>query len=453
MLNDLSWLAKGEPFPPTEEIDRLTRYAENKAIYENRHGEVYTEQFDRIKKVIGNTADVISYPVVLNYQKKISLKTADFLFSEPPIFSGDDVIQEIIEDSKLLSLAYQCAIDCSRYGTGVLTIRNVDGKGKIGISKPEHLFAIVDKEDLKQITGYVLAWATKVDDNTKEITAIVHEVGKYSKYRMQYTDGNIGELIEEQENVSTGLNDFAIIPIHNTLTSDTVWGCDDYMDVDSIISELEVRVAQISKVLDVHSAPTVSGSRSALTENDDGTYTFAAGNYYERDSMDDPPLEYLVWDANLEANFKQCENLIKHLTTISEMGAAIFNADMEAGNIPSGSALRKLYINVLAKVTRLRNSFDDGLKKAIALASQIGRKRVDEADISITWQDGLPGDPREDAEIINIRTGGKATMSQATALKQYDGLDDASAEVELEAIRSDDASGNLVGLDVTRDEE
>ncbi len=86
---------------------------------------------------------MISYPIVLNFQKKISLKTADFLFVEPPKFSlGDDkkqeVVDKIVNNSDLLGIGYEGAIDCSRYGTSVYKVDNYLGEGKISISSPEY---------------------------------------------------------------------------------------------------------------------------------------------------------------------------------------------------------------------------------------------------------------------------------------------------------------------------
>ena len=59
-------------------------------------------------------------------------------------------------------------------------------------------------------------------------------------------------------------------------------------------------------------------------------------------------------------------------------------------------------------------------------------------DISVTWQDGLPDDPLESAQIMQIRTGGKATISQYSAIQQLDGRTDDDIEAELGLIRQDD---------------
>lgn len=451
MLTDLSWLEVGQYFPPECERPRLERYAQNKLIFENEHGIVYKDQFKRLEKVLACFAEVISYPIELNFQKKISLKTADFLFGEQPDITAADkdknaatkknaIITEIGEKSGLMASGYEGAIDCSRFGTTVLKIDVEDNKGVINITGPEFIYAVVEEGNRKKIKYWVFGWK---NDTAKRLTVYIHEKGKYTRRVYECVDGLIKKLIDEIKDQPTGLDDFAIIPIHNVTTSDRVFGIDDYMDVDSIVSELEVRTAQISKILDIFANPTPSGSAEALVEDENGEHTFEAGNYYARENKDTPELEYVVWDASLDSNFKQIENLLKFLSVISEMGAAILNADFEAGNIPSGSALRKLYINVLAKVARMRNSFDVGLKKAIALASQVGySQRLQPSDISITWHDGLPIDPKEIAEIIASRTGNKATLSQESALVQYDGMSPEAAQVEIEKVRMDEMAEN-----------
>ncbi len=458
MLTDLSWLAKGQQFPPQCEVERLERYKENKRIFNNNHLEVYKQQWKRIERVIGSRAEVISYPIVLNYQKKISLKIADFLFVEPPVYDstkGEDetetnndkqreIIESITDNSNLNNIGYQGAIDMSRFGDSVFKVDIIDGKGSISITSPEYLFIIVDPDNRKIVRNYVLAWQYEKTNSRgnkqKYVDAFIHSKGSYIKKTFELTNGMLSGAIEETEE-KTGLNDFAVIPVQNIVTSDSIYGIDDYMDVDSIISEIEIRTAQISKILDIHANPSLTGPQAALTFNKrTGEREFKPGDYYQRNSMEEPPIEYLVWEASLESNFKQIDNLLKFLSDISEMGATIFAGDMKPGNIPSGSAMKRLYISALAKVTRFRNSMDAGFKKAIALASQVGYEMtLKKEDISITWQDGLPTDEVENADIISKRTQGQS-MSVERAIQQYDGLKQKAAQEEVQTISDEQAA-------------
>lgn len=62
--------------------------------------------------------------------------------------------------------------------------------------------------------------------------------------------------------------------------------------------------------------------------------------------------------------------------------------------------------------------------------------------IDIKWEDGLPQDEKQMAEIMQIRTGNKPTISQKSAIKILDNRSDDSAEVELEAILDDEMATN-----------
>ncbi len=101
-------------------------------------------------------------------------------------------------------------------------------------------------------------------------------------------------------------------------------------------------------------------------------FVFAkVGDYFPCDSDTVKP-EYLVWDASMDANFKQIELLTNQLYTISEMGSAVFgDLTNKAGDVPSGSALRRLMMSPLAKARRLANRFDPTLKKIISASAEI----------------------------------------------------------------------------------
>ena len=258
MLSNLDWLKEGQLFPPEDERERLARYAQNKLVYEGEHAKVYEQQLKRIEKVVGNVSEIISYPIVLNFQKKVSLKTADFLFQEPPQITSRDkekqqTIDDIITRSDLLGIGFQGAIDCSRYGTAVYKIDIEDGRGKVSLSSPEYLFCVVAPEDRKRVTHYVIAYTyTEEAERSPDkhfLSATVYDKTTYRAMTFEMATGlknlclTIGRKIKDSGKVQTGLTDFAVIPVHNTVTSDTVYGTDDYVDLDSIVAELEVRTA------------------------------------------------------------------------------------------------------------------------------------------------------------------------------------------------------------------
>ena len=465
MLTNLDFLKPGQPWPPKCERERLGTYAKNKELFEGYHDSVYAEAFRRIERVIGNFEDVVSYPVIINYQKKISLKTADFLWTEPPsIKAGESESKEqtsvdkVCENCDLVNTGYENTIDISRYGDGILLVYKDGDHGIIDVTQPNIWFPVVDPKNIKRILYHVLAWVTEDEETEKRtLTVQIHENGKYTERVHELTSSVkglgvtelIGRASADERVVQTGLSGCAVLQASNIITSDRVYGFDDYQDVDSIISEILIRIAQISRVLDKHAAPSVQGPVSALEKDPaTGQWQLKMGNYFAMNDKDDAPVKYVTWDGELESAFKQVETLINILAVISEMGSAIFDTTEGTGQAASGTALRLRFMPLLAKVKRLSMRYTPVLIKAIKLCSELGGKdivKLTDASVSILWQDGLPSDDKEAAEIMKTRTGDKPTISQKDAIMSLDGVDEATAVQKGEEIQADEAMASPVG--------
>ncbi|MGL5718854.1 MAG: phage portal protein [Paraclostridium sp.] len=458
MLTNLDFLKVGQQFPPKCEIERLQKYEKNRLIFEGKHEEVYSESFKRIKRVINNFEDVISYSVVANYQKLISLKIADFMLGEPPkILCGNDnsnhqnVVEEIKNNSDLINTLYTSCLDLSRFGDSVLLVyKDENSKPVIDLTSPNFYFKIVDEKNIRKVTNHVLAHTFEKtvtsglfakEKKEKYLYVQIHSKGFYEEFTCRLNDNNVIVASTETNRIKTGLNDFAIVPVHNLLTSDRSYGIDDYADLDSIISEIEVRLSQISKILDKHAEPSMQGPETALTQNEYGQWELKVGNYFPK-SPEDGEVSYITWEAQLTANFEIIEKLINILSTVSEMGSAIFDNNQKQGQIASGTALRRMMISPLAKVNRIRMRFDSAIKKSLVLASQLTSTSLENECIHIIWNDGLPTDEKEEAEIMAIRSGNKATISQWSAIQRLDNLTDEDVAKELEAIKQDEKDNN-----------
>jgi hypothetical protein len=272
----------------------------------------------------------------------------------------------------------------------------------------------------------------------------IHSIGSYEERSCKLDRGLIGNLISS-DIIQTGLDDFAVIPVPNTRTSDRATGIDDYTNIDTIICDIMVRLGQIDRILDKHANPSMQGSDTALEKDPlTGEYRVKAGSYFAV-GKDEAKIEYITWEGQLVANFKQIENLLNNLYVLSEMGGALLgDMSQNAGQIPSGTAMRRSMMSPLAKVSRIRVRMDYAVKKALRLCSQLGGQGVKELTeaINITWKDGLPTDPLEDAKIMQIRTGNKATISQLSAIKLLDNYDEEGADTELSMILADEEVAN-----------
>lgn len=436
-MTSLDFLNIGESFPPASEIPRLQKYEENRKLFEGEHEKVFKDWIRILRE--DQTAYLL---LVLNWHKRLSTLWGDLLLSEEPrITAGlsgspeELELEKIIETSDLINTAYQVILDVSRYGTGLFNIRN----RKIELTNPSIWYPVVNPDNVKEVQYHVLAW-TIGEGKEKILKVQIHEKGRYIENHYRINNSLIDAIISTNT-ISTGLDDFAIIPVHNTVVSDRYFGIDDYTDIDGIIQELEIRLSQISKVLDKHSDPNMYGDESAL-EIDPATgqeYIRGGGRFFPVQQGGTPP-GYVVWDAKLESNWKEIDILMQQLYIISETSEACFG-QLKQGMVESGSALKRLMIAPLAKVQRLRMRLDPALKKAIKLCSSKIK------NINIAWQDGIPTDEKEDAEVMAIRTGatgGSKTISVKTALKRLDNMSDKEVIAEMDRISEDIAAENVL---------
>ena len=219
MLTDLSFLDIGQKFPPSCESERLEMYRDNKDLFESKHVDVYKEQLKRIERVIGNFDEVFSYSVILNFQKLISLKTADLLLGKPPEITLGEIdskeqkaVETIAKNSDLINTLNEIAIDISRYGDGLLYIRNNGKGGIIDVAQPSLWFPVVSPDNAREILYHVLAWTTKTIQNNNEITKLkvmIHSKGSYEKREYLVEGSTILKSTKAPEIIKTGLDDFA----------------------------------------------------------------------------------------------------------------------------------------------------------------------------------------------------------------------------------------------------
>ena len=432
MLRNLNWLQSGQTFPPVSEVERLERYANNLAIFHNDEwviNNIYQPYFDRISKTISNFGEVFSFPVLLNYQRLMTLKMADLVCGDYPVITGDsddesEEITEIRDHSAFDEKLYSTIIDISRYGDAIWRVyKDTDGKNTFVVWDPATWFPIVSQDGTNTITQQVLCWI--VDGELEEeryLHAQIHSVGKYDYkvFKMDKYKGIISELVTEQFGIRTGLDINAVINLRAFSTSDTVYGSDDYIIVDSLLAEVMVRIAQISNILDKHADPAMTGPASMLIADEtNGSMYLKVGRFYAVSPGEDQP-KYLTWEGQLDAAFKQIDLLLNQLYIVSEMGTALLGAIVSmGGQAISGTAMRFKMVNPLSKARRIANSLSLPVRRLISAMSKIGFPPLDLKNVSVEWADGLPEDPREMVELVKLITGAEHIMPLETAIIEF----------------------------------
>lgn len=478
-LTDLLFLEPGSEFPPPSQKKRMDRYEKNRQLWKGNHDLVYGNWWRTLRE-----DSAASMELVFNWHKRLSTLWADLLVGEPPRFfadqdgraaakkpskkpeesskdpdkkgestapedvgAGADPIQEAIDrlsgkdDNGYVTTLYEVALDVSRYGDGLVKVTLEEEGAQIWAQPPTQWYPIVDPSNLRKVTHHVLAWKFSRND-VDFVYMEIHRRGSIET-RVHTIEGNtIGPPVPIETFTTvppiqnTKVKEFLVVPFAGLRASDEIFGVDDYMDVDTIVMALEVRAAQINRVLDKHTDPSMYGPSDQLETDEHGNTVFkAADRYFEVDEQEVPP-GYVTWDGQLEAQFNEIDTLIKQLYIISETSPAAFG-QLESGLAESGSALRRLMQAPLAKVARITMRFDPAAKRALKIAAEIernngrGTPRID--SVHVQWQDGLPADPKEQAETeeIRIRSG---TSAQTSSIRRLDGGTQEEAEAEFERI-------------------
>ena len=445
MLTNLNWLNNGGAYPPKTEINRIERYKLHEQLFLSEHSKALEEYFHEIaQKTRKKNYDV---DTVINYQQLLSKKTADFVCGEPPTLETEqdtDKLDKLLELQRFDTRLYEAFIDVSRYGNAIIKFV---GKRLTAVS-PQYWFPIVDKSDLKTITQHVIVYPITPDSKGKmtELYVEIHDIGKIEQrtYSFDSDKNEIGKLLDSKVE-QTNLKDFAIQVLTNITHSGSVYGIDDYAIINTIVAKIMWRVHCIDNVLDKHSDPSISGPSSALSYDDKfQKYYLDLGKYFMRNSTDDPDTKYITWDGNLDSAYKEIDTLLTQLYTLSEMGQAFMEGG-GGGDASSGTALKLRMVSPRIKAARLKSINTATVKQVISLLALVNGMSLDYDKIQVTWNDGLPDDEIETTDRLVTATGGRAIMSQYSALKSL-GLTDEQVEAELEQMAEEQASSMPVML-------
>lgn len=461
---------KGEYYPPIGHKKRIDRYKENKKLFLGDHYDV----FERLQNIPSDSVYISS-----NMAGLICKKSADFLFGETPTFSAgreDDseeqkAIDRIVEENDLQMKLQQSATGNAFRGDSFFKIRwGQKWGGKVPekfdpfriiveAQNPKYVFPVESAGDASEIEAYHIAYPTVVGGTGDEdwiLNVEAHypnlidyrkfEMTPFDTFGMEVTEWKIGkEIKSERRTVETGIPFPLVVHIPNYATDDSWEGIDDISEHKPMFDEINNRLTRIAEILDKHADPSLAVPAGVLGEDENGNPIFAVGRdkVFEIMGKDDIVPQYITWDGQLQSAFEELDRVTEMLLVNAEIPALALGKGDAGTSGSSGLAIKFRMNSLLAKINRKRQFYNKGLKKMFLIAQmleheQIGSKaKYDIVEPLVHFKDGLPQDDAELANIMNIRTGGKPTISQKTALMRIDGLTEQQAERELEKLEED----------------
>jgi hypothetical protein len=450
-------------YPPAAHEPRIKDYGRFEGLFLAQHQTIF-------KVKTGGPFQMSRY-IVANFAGILSTLSADMLFGEPPDYlvtdeantGAADAVERLVGQNGLRVLSYEAALASSFRGDAVLKVRWGIRNPVDPEAEPEALieevpgsiyFPELSEDDIRQVNRVSLAWQKADPDpskrNLKYVRVEEHEAGLIRNRLFRQAGGKVEEvditMLPEyaglEPEVETGLMFIPVFHIPNFRYGSRFWGISDYVGLESLIEALNSRISSIDAVLDKHVSPKLAVPPSMMGEDDK----------IDRNKLDLIPLEageqipqYILWDASLQAAYKEIDQLIELLFILSETGPSIFGLD-KYGVAQSGTALRLRLIRTIAKINRKRLYFDGALKQVLyaaqLLEKQHGGASYEPCPVSIAWADGLPEDMMEMVQLEAQRLASGNTSIESS-IRRLDGP--AAVEGEMERIAEDESRAVTFG--------
>lgn len=470
----------GEFYPPVAHEGRIERYRHNKKIFKGEHYAAFEEIY---KHVTGNKRDIVY--ISANFGGLICKKSADFLFGENPTFTAgkeadsneQKAIERIVRDNELNITNYESAMANAYRGDSFYKIRwgqryggvvpkDIDPfRVHIESQNPEFVFPEVSMTDANTTIAYHIAYPVMVEGKDGEdwiLNVESHYAGfiRYKQYRMRVISYNVhneveswkiyAEIEDSERIVETDVPFPLIVHVPNFATDDDVFGIDDITEHRAIFDEINNRLSQIAKILDKHADPAIAVPSGSLQEDENGNPVFHVARDKVFEVMDKSEVipQYITWNGQLDAAYKELEKLIDLLLTTAEIPPVALGKDNSGTSGASGLSIKWRMNSLLSKINRKRQYYEKGLKRVLLIAQLLEHARsARKPDYKVTepkiiFKDGLPDDDMEQATIAQIRTNAKPTQSQLSAIMEIHDMTEEQARIELERIKEEEQTAD-----------
>lgn len=487
----------GAQFPPLDSIERISKYKRMRKLFDGKQWEVYERASEILKEGSPEQADQLrKLFIAVNLADILVTKPADLLVGESPQYESglpDDSIQQkkinsYVEENDLNLLIHESAVGNGYRGDAWIKNRydyrqDFSEVLAIGGSIPEdvtmepiiehvnaaNVFPEISRGNAKKFKAVNIAtveWVLAKDEEVPFLNVERHIPGYivYSRYRLHENDVinsygipiqifDIGEQVStgrDEDIVATGVNHLLVHHTPYKSVDDTWEGIGGLEKIESVLAAIGDRLVQVDFILWKLMDPTAYGP-----EIEGGNTTRLAGAYLPV-TKDDVTPGYMTWDARLDQAFKELEMLIGIAFQMSETPEWLFGTVLstEGGkggtgtSHTDGAAIKARFMPILSKVKRIRVHYDKAIRDALWTAQLLdiahGDEDFDAVYPTISWKDGIPKNEKEEAEIMQIRTGNRATIDVQSAIKRQDEVDDEKAKEVMSRIEEDEKKDGLV---------
>lgn len=455
---------EGLKFPYPEHEKRLADYRHFDLLFEGKHFDafaikinspLYAQQYAKLKYVAVNFAGLIS---------KVS---ADMLFGEQIKIEASDPAKQVwlnnlMFENKMHTQLYESALVNSRLGDDILKVRSAPRHSSqtestviIEEVRPDIYYPHFANGNWRAAPEYEdLAFKVMIGKDAylrieRHYPGLIeHKLYKIGEGGKLQTVPKGIKLYDESlpDSQETGIDRSLIIHTPNWRAG-SFWGISDYADIETLMYALNNRMTKNDNVLDKHTDPILALPEGVLNEKGQvdkkalEIYTVPENEVGGKAMVP----QYITWNANLDAAFKQIDKLVEFLYMTSETSPGVFGLDKN-GQAESGRALKLKLMRTIAKINRKKVFYDQSIKEALYVAQLLAAKHgyrvmgellpgTPEVP-NIMWSDGLPIDDLEQVELEGkkIEAG---VQTKKDAIMAIDGVDEAEAKKKLKEIQDE----------------
>lgn len=487
-----------ESFPSAIDRDRINGYAENRLLRHDHHEDVFPKVQELLDSATLSAERekwaALTY-VPANVLGLLSKANSEDLFLEPPRVSfGDDesaktlstAWADLAQRSGLHNLALDEIDGAGVNGDAAFKVYQRDGSAVIDavdislVFRGEEYFSEYAAANSDRRTTRFPFVATPVagkDDDEWYVLLEVHEPGRviYRAYRWVpnvrhgevpsfASDGALTFRVEPREigldvqDYETGLDDPTLLIVHNDRGADAFWGASDY--TRGLKSLQDAINYQLSSLIE-HGDELMRGGMTVLPEEmradvqpRDMTSTGSVGKDYGRRSLSGGSVPTItsrklgvVFEhaqtqgvtrfVQVQAQFEGAMKLLEGLWSLFERlsGLTLDPLFTQTKAPESGRAMRLSRYRDQRRIARRQVRWTQPLQQLAVMA--LALDGYDAPAPSLSWADSFKLSEQEKAEVINMRAGGKQTMSVQTAIERFDGLTEEQAAQEQKRIDDD----------------
>lgn len=403
MLTDLNWIRPGAVWPPDDmhENARIAEHVMNRRLYNGEHEAVFPKLAAFLKDKLDDDKKV---SIIIGLAKTATRCYLDLLIGEAPEIKAPAVYE--IPD-------YEVCTDVSRDGIGLFEITQ-DG---IVAQNPETCYIVGTPGNIRKVQAYVFFQKFEQGGSNKNqayVKLTIHLAGTIQHLVYELKDNKLGEniplasfpqfaglIVDDEGKQSTGVPELLIVRMDNILTSECYYGQSDYTpEVHRKLEAIDISCSRRALVLAKFVHPKIMAPESAMsfdharqTWNWKNEEVFLVG-------QNDPPAQYLTWDARLDDVQKEIDLLYKQLLKDFSL-----TDDDEVNKAESGTAIRLKQSETLSKVRWLASAYKKAIAKVFSLKSKLdvalgveGAVSFEPSAVQVTLSDGILDSPTEIAQ-------------------------------------------------------